>query len=163
MSEDLLHPAIRGARLDHVAVAVRDLRAAAALFRDVLGGEYLMGAEIDGQGFRFVQYRLPGGGKFELVTPMGEGFVSRFLDRRGEGVHHITLRVTAIDEQVERLRAAGVPLTLVSFENPHWKEAFIHPSEAHGVLIQLAESPYTDDESARHLAERFSEAALLGA
>ena len=156
-------PAIQGARLDHVAVAVRDLRAAAALFRDVLGGEYLMGAEINDQGFRFVQYRLPGGGKFELVTPMGEGFVSRFLDRRGEGVHHITLRVTGIDEQVERLRAAGVTLTLVSFDNPHWKEAFIHPSEAHGVLIQLAESPHTDDESARHLAERFSEAALLGA
>jgi methylmalonyl-CoA/ethylmalonyl-CoA epimerase len=159
---DPIPPAVRGARIDHVAVAVRDLGAAARLFRDILGGEYLMGAEIPAQAFRFVQYRLPGGGKFELVSPTGEGFVSRFLERHGEGVHHITLRVEGIEEQVDRLRGSGIPLTLVSFDNPHWKEAFIHPSEAHGLLIQLAESPYTDEESARHLGERFSEAALLG-
>jgi methylmalonyl-CoA/ethylmalonyl-CoA epimerase len=156
-----LAPLVRSARLDHVAVAVRDLASAAALYRDVLGAEFLMGGDVEGQGFRFVQYRWPGGGKIELVMPIEDGFVSRFIDRRGEGVHHVTFRVDALEEQVTRIQEAGVPLTLVSFDNPYWKEAFVHPDLAHGVLIQLAESPYSEDESARHFAVRFPEAVLL--
>lgn len=154
-------PLIEGAALDHVAIAVRDPAPAAALLRDVLGATFLMGADSPEQAFRFVQYRFPGGGKIELVTPIGDGFVSRFLDSRGEGVHHVTLKVEGIEEQIERLRGAGVPLTLVALEDPSWREAFIHPSHAHGVLIQLAQSSHPDDEVARHLADRFPEAALL--
>jgi methylmalonyl-CoA/ethylmalonyl-CoA epimerase len=155
-------PLVRGARLDHVAVAVRDLASGAALYRDVLGAEFLMGAPNQPEGFRFIQYRFPGGGKVELVTPTGDGFVSRFLERRGEGVHHITLRVQRIEEQVDRLRGAGMPLTLVSLENPQWKEAFIHPKDAGGVLVQLAESPSSDEDAARHFRDVFPEAALFG-
>jgi methylmalonyl-CoA/ethylmalonyl-CoA epimerase len=153
---------VEGAKIDHVAVAVRDLAAGARLFRDVLGGAFLFGGDVEPQGFRFAQYRFPGGGKVELVTPLGEGFVSRFLERRGEGVHHVTLKVRGIEEQVARLEAAGIPLTLVNFSNANWKEAFIHPKEAHGVLIQLAESQHDDDQLAEHMGERFPEAALLG-
>jgi methylmalonyl-CoA/ethylmalonyl-CoA epimerase len=155
-------PLLRSARLDHVAIAVRDLGASARFFRDVLGAEFLMGGDVESQGFRFAHYRWPGGGKVELVMPTEEGFVSRFLDRRGEGVHHVTLRVDKLEEQTARIRDAGIPLILVSLENPYWKEAFIHPDVAHGVLVQLAESPYSDDESARHFAVRFPEAVLLG-
>jgi methylmalonyl-CoA/ethylmalonyl-CoA epimerase len=110
-----------------------------------------------------VQYRFPGGGKVELVNPMGEGFVSRFLDRRGEGVHHLTLKVKGIEAQVRRLEEAGIPLTLVDLSNPSWREVFIHPKVAHGVLIQIAESAHEDDDVAEHLGERFPEAALLAA
>ena len=154
-------PLVRDARLDHVAVAVRDVAAAAALYRDVLGAEFLYGADQPDQGFRFVQYRFPGGGKIELVTPNGSGFLSRFIERQGEGVHHVTLRVPDLEDQIARLRAGGVDLTLVDLEDEHWKEAFIHPRDARGVLIQLAESPHEDDETARHLAAAFPEAALL--
>ena len=94
---------------------------------------------------------------------MAEGFVSRFLERRGEGVHHVTLKVERIEDQIERLQRAGLALTLVNVSNPGWKEAFIHPRDAHGVLIQIAESSYDDDETARHMGERFPEAALLEA
>jgi methylmalonyl-CoA/ethylmalonyl-CoA epimerase len=163
MPED--HPAlplVRDARIDHVAVAVRDVAAAAHLFRDVLGGEFLFGGDVSDQGFRFVQYRFPGGGKVELVTPIEDGFVSRFLDTRGEGIHHVTYRVRDIEAQVDRLRAAGVRLTLVNLENPHWKEAFLHPRDALGLLIQLAESPHDEDDTAQHMRERFPEAVLLG-
>jgi methylmalonyl-CoA/ethylmalonyl-CoA epimerase len=162
LPRDLDLPLVRGATLDHVAIAVRDPGPAAQLFRDILGGRFLMGADSASQGFRFVQYRFPGGGKVELVTPIAEGsFVSRFLDRRGEGMHHITLKVRGIEAQIERLRGGGVEPVLVDLTDDTWKEAFIHPSRAHGVLIQLAESPFPDDEVARHLAERFPEAALL--
>jgi methylmalonyl-CoA/ethylmalonyl-CoA epimerase len=155
-------PLVRGARIDHVAVAVRDVGAAASLFRDTLGGEFLFGADQPDQGFRFVQYRFPLGGKVELVTPIGDGFVARFLERRGEGVHHVTFRVEDLAAQVDRLRASGRSLIGVSFQDEHWKEAFIHPRDAHGVLIQLAESPHDDEQSARHFQDAFPEAALLG-
>ncbi len=155
-------PLVRGAALDHVAVAIRDPEPAVKLFRDVLGAEFLMGADNVEQGFRFIQYRFPGGGKVEFVTPIAEGsFVAKFLERRGEGVHHVTFKVRDIERQVARLREAEVSLTLVSLEHAGWKEAFIHPSHAHGVLIQLAQSALPDDEVAKHLAERFPEAALL--
>jgi methylmalonyl-CoA/ethylmalonyl-CoA epimerase len=155
-------PLVRGARIDHVAVAVRDVGSAASLYRDVLGGRFLYGADQPEQGFRFVQYRFPSGGKVELVTPLGDGFVARFLERRGEGIHHVTLRVQDLAAQVQRLRTAGHPLIGISFDDPDWKEAFIHPRDAHGVLIQLAESPHEDDETARHFGDAYPEAALLG-
>ena len=154
-------PLVDGASLDHVAVAVRDIAAAATLYRDVLGGEFLYGADETDQGFRFVQYRFPEGGKVELVTPLREGFVSRFLDERGEGVHHVMFRVPDLTTQVERLRAGGVRLILESLDDESWREAFIHPRDAHGVLIQLAQPQHDDEEAALHLRRSFPEAALL--
>jgi methylmalonyl-CoA/ethylmalonyl-CoA epimerase len=156
-------PLLRDAALDHVAVAVRDPEPAARLFRDVLGAAFLMGADSPTQGFRFVQYRFPGGGKVELVTPLADdSFLSKFLDRRGEGLHHITLKVAGIEGQLDRLRSGGVTPVLVDLSDPDWKEAFIHPRDAHGVLIQLAEPGAPDDVVARHLSGRFPEAKLLG-
>jgi len=155
-------PFVRGAQLDHVAVAVRDAAVSAKLFRDVLGAEFLSFGDNEEQGFRFVQYRFPGGGKVELVTPIAEGFVSRFLDRRGEGVHHVTFKVTDLSSQVDRLRAGGVELIMVNLENPHWREAFIHPKNAHGVLVQVAESLHSDEEASEHFQRVFPEAARLG-
>jgi methylmalonyl-CoA/ethylmalonyl-CoA epimerase len=139
------------AQVDHVAVAVRSIAAAVPLFVDALGGEFLFAGENKSQGFRWAQFRFPHGGKIELVTPIdGEGFVQRFLDRRGEGVHHVTFKVPDIFRSIEHLRANGVELMRVSTEHPSWKEAFIHPKDGHGVLIQLAQSAFSDEESARH-------------
>jgi methylmalonyl-CoA/ethylmalonyl-CoA epimerase len=139
------------AQVDHVAIAVRSVAAARPLFVDSLGGEFLFAGENKAQGFRWAQFRFPHGGKVELVTPSdGEGFVQRFLDRRGEGVHHITFKVPDIVRSIEHLEKQGVPLVNVSTTHPSWKEAFIHPKDAHGVLIQLAQSAFSDEESARH-------------
>ena len=115
------------------------------LVRDVLGGRYLMGATEATQGFRWAQFQFPGGGVIELIEPIdGTGFVQDFLDRRGEGVHHITLRVHDIAARTRELESLGYHPTKAKFDNPVWKEVFLHPRETHGVLIQLAESelPY---------------------
>jgi methylmalonyl-CoA/ethylmalonyl-CoA epimerase len=139
------------AQVDHVAVAVRNIGSALPLFADALGGEFLFAGENLSQGFRWAQFRFPHGGKIELVTPLdGTGFVQRFLDRRGEGVHHVTFKVPDIAASITHLREQGVELMRVSTEHPSWKEAFIHPKDAHGVLIQIAQSAFTDEESARH-------------
>ena len=139
------------AQVDHVAVAVRSVAAAVPLFVDALGGEFLFAGENKSQGFRWAQFRFPQGGKIELVTPIaGDGFVQRFLDGRGEGVHHVTLKVPDISRAIAHLRERGVELMRVSTEHPSWKEAFIHPKAGHGVLIQIAQSAFSDEESARH-------------
>ena len=128
-------------RFDHVGVAVRDAETAASLFSGVLGGEYMGGMEVPEEGFRFVQYRYPNKMKVELLEPIGNGgFLARFLERRGEGVHHLTFRVTDIQSRLEQLRSVGVEPVHVVLEG-RWKEGFIHPRQANGVLIQLLEMP----------------------
>jgi methylmalonyl-CoA/ethylmalonyl-CoA epimerase len=139
------------AQVDHVAVAVHSIASAVPLFVDALGGAFLFAGENRSQGFRWAQFRFPQGGKIELVTPTTSGgFVQRFLDRHGEGVHHMTLKVADIARAIAHLRDQKVGLMRVSTENPSWKEAFIHPRDAHGVLIQIAQSRYSDEEAARH-------------
>jgi methylmalonyl-CoA/ethylmalonyl-CoA epimerase len=136
--------------LDHVAVAVHSIKEALKLYRDALGGEYLMGADA-GKTWRWVQLRFPGGGKVELLEPLGEGFLSRFLDKHGEGMHHMTFKTDDIVAAIAHVEGLGYELVDVSIDDPHWKEAFLRPSRAHGTLIQLAQPSGTDDEAARHL------------
>ncbi len=156
-------------QLDHVAVAVRSIKAAVPLYRDALGGEYLMGGdepqESVSQGrrarWRWVQFRYPGGGKVELLEPLGEGFLSRFLERHGEGLHHVTFKTDDIRAAIAQVEARGYELVEVSLDDPDWKEAFLRPSKAHGTLIQLAQSSGTDDEAKERLQPRNLE-ELLG-
>jgi methylmalonyl-CoA/ethylmalonyl-CoA epimerase len=133
-------------RLDHVSVAVRDMETAASLFSDILGGEYVGGMEFPEDGYRFAQYRYPNRMKVELLEPIGhEGFLARFLERRGEGVHHLTFRVTDIERRLEHLRSNGIEPVHVALEG-RWKEGFIHPRQANGVLIQLLEVLPSSDQ-----------------
>jgi methylmalonyl-CoA/ethylmalonyl-CoA epimerase len=155
-------PLVTGAKVDHVAVAVEDAAEAAKLFRDVLGAEFRGFGDNHAQGFRWVQYRFPAGGRIELVTPIGDGFVSRFLARRGEGVHHVTLRVKDLPNQVKRLEAGGIDLVMVNALDPHWREAFIHPKNAYGVLVQLAESMHDEADHERHFRSILPMAVELG-
>lgn len=146
------------AQLDHVAIAVRDIRAAMRLYCDALGATFLFAGDQHDQGFRFAQFRFPGGGKVELVTPLGDGFVQRFLDARGEGVHHVTLKTPDIDRALAHLAATGVEPFGVNIDGSQWKEAFIHPRDANGTLIQIAQSAWSDEDMARHHLSDHSDA-----
>ncbi|HEX9695328.1 MAG TPA: VOC family protein [Actinomycetota bacterium] len=138
------------AQLDHVAIAVRDIRAAMRIYCDALGATFLFAGDQHDQAFRFAQFRFPGGGKIELVTPLGDGFVQRFLDARGEGVHHVTLKTGDIERALAHLRSTGVEPFGANTGGEEWKEAFIHPRDANGTLIQIAQSAWGDEEMARH-------------
>jgi methylmalonyl-CoA/ethylmalonyl-CoA epimerase len=137
-------------QLDHVAVAVRSIKSALPLYRDALGGEYLMGGDA-GETWRWIQLRFPGGGKVELLEPLGDGFLSRFLDRYGEGLHHITFKTDDIRKAIEELESRGYELVDVDVDSPNWKEAFLRPSKAHGTLIQVAQSALSDEQAKEHL------------
>jgi methylmalonyl-CoA/ethylmalonyl-CoA epimerase len=131
-------------RLDHVAVAVNSIKPALSLYRDALGGRYLMGGD-EGGSWRWLQVRYPGGGKVELLEPIGDGFLSRFLERHGEGLHHVTFKTDDIHAAIAQVEARGFELVDVNVDDPHWKEAFVRPSKAHGTLVQIAQSSAPDE------------------
>ncbi|MFC5138030.1 VOC family protein [Actinomycetospora rhizophila] len=136
-------------RLDHVAVAVRDVGAAAALFSGALGGRFLFGGDNDHQGIRVAQFVLPGGMKIELISPLRDDApVARFLERRGEGVHHLTLLVEDVEVAVARLTGLDYEVVDVDLTSRHWREAFVRPRSAFGTLLQLADTTTRWDEPA---------------
>jgi len=136
--------------LDHVAVAVHSIKPALKIYRDGLGGEYLMGSEVDDT-WRWLQLRFPGGGKIELLEPLGEGFLSQFLEKHGEGLHHITFKTDDIHAAIAHLEGLGMELVDKSLDDPDWKEAFMRPSKSHGTLIQIAQSSQPDDVTKHRL------------
>ena len=135
---------------DHIGIALHAIKPALKLYRDALGGEYLMGSDHPDGGWRWVQLRYPNGGKVELLEPLGEGFLSKFLESRGEGLHHITFKTDDIHAAIAELQEGGFQLVDIRLDNPHWKEAFLRPSKTNGTLIQIAQSA-ADDDTVKHV------------
>jgi methylmalonyl-CoA epimerase len=128
-------------RLDHTAIAVRDLRPAVRLWGEMLGGTYAQGRG-EYRGFGFVQFTYPDRGRVELIFPTGpeETFLTRFLDRRGEGMHHMTFIVDDLQTEIARFKGKGYAVVDEDRSDPRWEEAFLSPRSTHGALIQLAAS-----------------------
>jgi methylmalonyl-CoA/ethylmalonyl-CoA epimerase len=126
---------------DHTAIAVRSIEAALPFYRDVLGGDPQELSERPEKGFRALTLRFPGGGGVELIEPLGESsFLHKFLDQRGEGVHHLTFMVADLHAAVAEARAAGLRVVDENYDDPAWQEAFVSPRSAHGTIVQLAQS-----------------------
>jgi methylmalonyl-CoA/ethylmalonyl-CoA epimerase len=132
-------------KLDHVAIATWDATGPVKLFTEVLGATFFDGNDEHHAGFRWLQFLFPGGGKVEVIEPLNDqGFLYRFLTKRGEGLHHITVYVSDLAVAIEQVRAAGYEPVDINLDFDVWKEAFIHPRDANGVLLQLAENPIPD-------------------
>ena len=133
-------------RLDHVSIGVNDLEAARKLFVDVFGGQLLRDVgSNEHEGFRWVTFKL-GGKKVELVSPTapGEGGVGRYLAKRGEGFHHLSISVANIDEAARYFESKGIRVLSLNKDNPDWKHCYLHPGDTHGALIQVfEETPHT--------------------
>jgi methylmalonyl-CoA/ethylmalonyl-CoA epimerase len=129
--------------LDHVAIAVKDLDQAIALYRDVLGLELTEIEEVPDQQVRAAIFGH-GMGRVELISPtVSDSGVARFLAKRGEGLHHICIEVEDIEAAIAAMKARGAPMI---DETPKpgtggAKVAFIHPRGSHGVLVELREGP----------------------
>ena len=131
------------ATLDHIGIAVRDLDAALAFYRDALGLDVGEAEDVPSERVR-AQFLPLGDTALELLEATDEGSaIARSIERRGPGIHHITLRVADLAAALARLRERGVRLV---DERPRpgaggSRVAFIHPSAAQGVLIELKEDP----------------------
>jgi catechol 2,3-dioxygenase-like lactoylglutathione lyase family enzyme len=139
---------------DHIAFGVPSIDATPAFIAGRLGGRpYARGP---GRGFVWKQWRFAGGGVLEVLEPAGapSGFLHRFLDRRGPGIHHVTFKVPDLRTASERARGLGYDVVGYDDSQPGWKECFLHPKQAQGIVVQLAESdPRLDDGS--ELVTRF--------
>lgn len=125
--------------LDHIGIAVGDLGEALAFYREALGLEVEATEEVPSQGVRAHFLRV-GDASLELLEATSEsGPIGRYLSRRGPGLHHLTLRVDDIRAALEAVAARGA--RLIDTEPRAGAEgalvAFIHPSSAHGVLVEL--------------------------
>jgi methylmalonyl-CoA/ethylmalonyl-CoA epimerase len=134
---------VEGAKFDHVAHAAARIRDLVPLYQGVLGGRFLHGARNEAQGYTTLQLGFADGTKIELLEPApGSAFLDSFLARNPNGgMHHITYRVPDIDAAIAAAEARGYHVFGVSRALPDWWEAFLHPRSAHGVLLQLAQSP----------------------
>jgi len=127
-------------RVDHVSIAVRDYEKARAFFQDVLGAIPGAGASDDSLNFYWQIFSLGDLSRIELITPTGAGsFLDGFLSEREGGVHHVTLQVPDIRRARQKLEELGVPFFGFREYGDFWKELFIHPRDAFGVLIQMAQ------------------------
>jgi methylmalonyl-CoA/ethylmalonyl-CoA epimerase len=128
-------------RIDHVSIAVRDNEKAERFFRDILG--VVQGAAAEDTRMKYVWriFSLGDLTRLEILNPTGQGsFLDGFLKNREGGVHHITLQTPDIQKARGVLEANGIPyFGYNEYPGGVWKELFIHPRDAFGVLIQIAE------------------------
>lgn len=127
--------------VDHVGIAVTDLEAAVDEYRRAFGVEPVHRERVEDQGVDEVLFKV-GTSYIQLLSALGADTpVGKFIERRGEGVHHIGYRVTDINRTLGQLRSAGVPLV---DEAPRpgsrgTTVAFAHPKGFRGVLVELVQ------------------------
>lgn len=130
-------------RIDHLGIAVKDLAAARATFEALLGSPPLGEETVASEKVRVAFFRT-GESAFELLEPTSpDSAVAKFLEKRGEGIHHVCLAVDDIDREVARLRAAGFQF-VGDAPRPGAggaRVAFVHPKSAGGILVELSQRP----------------------
>jgi methylmalonyl-CoA/ethylmalonyl-CoA epimerase len=132
---------VRPTQIDHVWIAVADLDAAVERYRTTLGLEPAHRERMEDQGVEEVLFEV-GASFVQLLGALGPDTpVGRFLEKRGEGIHHVGYRVDSVAEALEQLRAARVRLI---DETPRRGSrgttiAFVHPKDMGGVLVELVQ------------------------
>jgi methylmalonyl-CoA epimerase len=128
-------------KIDHIGIAVKSLAEAIRVYENALGLKVSGYDQVDDQGVRVAMLNI-GESRIELLEPTGpESPVEKFMNKRGEGIHHIAVEVDDIEKTLEQLKAAGVRLVdSAPRQGAHnTRIAFIHPSSTHGVLLELVQ------------------------
>jgi methylmalonyl-CoA epimerase len=133
-------------QIAHIGIAVRELESALVMYRDRLGLSHVETKDVPERGLR-VAFLQAGEALIELLAPLHEDSeISRFLDKRGEGIHHLCFQVNDIHEKLQELEDDGV--RLINREPAIGAEgcpvAFLHPKSCNGVLVELLENAPID-------------------
>lgn len=136
-------------QLDHVAIGTQDANPVIGRLVGELGGTIIGGGVPPGSGFRAVQIHLGSpddvGMTVEVLEPhepQHNDFLQRFVDSRGAGPHHVTFKTPDIRAEIDRFTNLGIEPIGVRIDNPRWREFFVHPKRAHGVVVQVAQSSH---------------------
>ena len=135
-------------KLEHIGIAVRDLTASNDLFEQLLGTAHYKIEEVASEGVKTSFFRT-GESKIELLEASDEtSAIAKFIEKRGEGIHHIAFEVDDIRAEMERLQAAGFRVLNSAPKRGADNKlvCFIHPKSANGVLVELCQTIRQPDE-----------------
>lgn len=128
-------------KIEHIGIAVKNLAAANQLFKDLFGEEHYKVETVESEGVSTSFFQV-GPNKIELLEGTNPNSpISKFIEKKGEGIHHIAFDVEDIEAEIERLKAKG--FTVLN-EQPkagadNKRVAFLHPKSSNGVLVELCE------------------------
>jgi len=129
-------------RIDHIGIAVNSLDDAIKVYRDVLGLELVEVEEVPEEKVKVAMFKA-GDSYIELLEPLSEdSAIAKYLQKRGEGIHHIAIGVEDVEKLTGELKERGVR---VIYDKPKVvsggtrKINFIHPKATHGVLLEIVE------------------------
>ncbi len=129
-------------KIDHIAIAVNDVDAAAKEYQQALGVDEIEFETVETEGVRVAIIHLQNG-RIELMQPTNDASpIKKFLEKRGEGLHHMALETDDIEGEVSRMEGCGIQfLGKVRPGSAGTKVTFIHPKSLHGVLAELCSHP----------------------
>ncbi|MGB8704043.1 MAG: methylmalonyl-CoA epimerase [Gillisia sp.] len=128
-------------RIEHIGIAVRNLEEANQTYKKVLGAEAYKEEGVAGEGVKTSFFRV-GESKIELLeATRSDSPIAKFIEKRGEGIHHIAFHVDDITAEIQRLKKQG--FVLLNEEPKKGADnklvAFMHPKSANGVLVELCQ------------------------
>ncbi len=131
-------------KIEHIGIAVRDLKAANELYAKLLGVNPYKEEAVESEGVT-TSFFQTGESKVELLeATKPESAIAKFIDKKGEGIHHIAFAVNDIKSEMSRLKAEG--FTLLNEEPKRGADnklvCFVHPKTANGVLVELCQEIY---------------------
>ncbi|WP_278034631.1 methylmalonyl-CoA epimerase [Flavobacterium nitratireducens] len=129
-------------KIDHIGIAVKDIDVSNALFEKLFGVSPYKFEEVESEGV-LTSFFKTDANKIELLAATNqESSIAKFLEKKGEGIHHIAFEVTNINDEVQRLKAEGfVVLNEVPKKGADNKwVVFLHPKTTNGVLIELCQT-----------------------
>jgi methylmalonyl-CoA/ethylmalonyl-CoA epimerase len=129
-------------KIDHIAIAVNDVEESAKIYQKALGVKNVEFETVESEGVKVAIIHLENG-KIELMQPTNESSpIKKFLDKKGQGLHHLALETSDIDGEVTRMENCGIQfLGKVRPGSAGTKVTFIHPRSLDGVLAELCSHP----------------------
>ena len=129
-------------KIDHIAIAVNDVEASAKIYQKALGIDKIEFETVESEGVKVAILPMENG-RIELIQPTNdESPITKFLDKKGQGLHHMALETDNIEGEVERMEGCGVQfLGKVRPGSAGTKVTFIHPKSLDGVLAELCSHP----------------------
>ena len=132
-------------RLEHIGIAVKDINTANTLFSSLLGRSAYKVEEVESEGVRTSFFEISGL-KIELLeATRPDSPIAKFIEKRGEGIHHLAFEVADIDQSLVDYRARGFELINEKAKNgaDNKRIAFLHPRSTNGVLVELCQEKTT--------------------
>ena len=129
-------------KIDHIAIAVNDVEASAKVYQQVLGVNEIEFETVESEGVKIAIIPMENG-RIELIQPTNDQSpIKKFLDKKGQGLHHMALETDDIEGDVERMEGCGVQfLGKIRPGSAGTKVTFIHPKSLNGVLAELSSHP----------------------